>query len=185
MRKVLGLFTAVLLLVGALLAPASVGASSSPCQGWLLSTAALQLPAGFWGVGPHTYTIDFYDPIDGDFPVSVQFTVSSTAPLLPGSVFLRMFGVVTDLWTPVLDATINPAQPTVLYAGWLWGPGDYNSRSDARQFLATATISYSWDGHSPITVPNGPLTDACAGGFTTTSNDRLHVMGQVQRHYAG
>ncbi len=180
-----------LLLSGALLATVAappVAANNSPCQNTFAQMAAIPLPAGYWSVDEHWYEVDFYDPAWGFFTLGpVNFTVSATAPLIPGPVFLRMSGLSSTPGAPVPvpDNTINPAQPTVLYGGFVFFPGDAANMTEARQAVAGATVSFASD-LKPEAVPAslGPITNACAqAGVYTPSNGVLHVTGQLSRAY--
>ncbi|HEX8940241.1 MAG TPA: hypothetical protein VF763_08750 [Candidatus Limnocylindrales bacterium] len=183
-RTLLAVALAGLLAVGS--SSVALGATStSPCQGLLTAMATRAIPAGFWAAGPHTYTVRYHTEGYDDWVVPVDFSVSPAAPLYDEPVYLRMFGPVTRLWTPVADATINPAQATVFWFGLVAFPGDVASRSEFTDLVAASTIYVSIDGGAAAVIPLGPTTNGCAYGFTTPSNGLLHVVGQLHRHYAG
>ena len=182
MKRIVGILTATLL-IGALAAPASAAASNSYCQGYFMSEATLELPAGYWTVGDHSLAIHFidvgfdYDDVWGPFP----FSVSETAPLYRGQVMIAA-GVFSAGWTEVPGQMINPAQDTFVWAGWAFGPGAYgpgpspNIRA-AYADLADASIAFSIDGGPEILARQGPWVNYCAssgmGRFTRTFGPRI------------
>jgi hypothetical protein len=189
MRRFFSLATAVAILVGALAFPGAVTASSGsgPGTGTMLSVSILQFGPGYWGVGDHTYSIQYYstwctcaNETDGPF----TFTVDPLAPLYAGNVFLP--NQSPDLWGygiyseagPVPSNTINRAQGTFFWAGWTFdmtgasGPPD--TIAGIKTFLAESSISYRFDGGPWVLAPQSPITNISAYGFVKKGGGFFH-----------
>jgi hypothetical protein len=188
-RTVLALVAAGLLALAAIGAP-TVAANESPCQGMFGTTGALGMPAGSWSVGEHTYTITYYYPPEGPGDPGiwttdpVTFTVDPSAPLLPGSVFLRGSGLSATPGDPTpIGDTIHPDQATVFWAGSFLIPDWYSSVAEARAYLAENSFGFAWDGGGEVAAPQHPVSNMCAQGNLVV-NGVQHVIGQIHRHYA-
>jgi hypothetical protein len=190
-RLAITLITAGVLALASFAAPAIAAAGDSPCQGFIGVSGSIGMPAGSWAPGRHTYAVTFYwpptepgDPGTYTFD-TVTFTVSESAPLVAGPVFLRLAGLSTSLGSPTpYGDTINPAQETVFWAGVFLMPGDYATMKEARSYLADNTVAFAWDGGTQVAGSMRPISDFCAqGGFAI--GDTVHMTGQLYRHYAG
>jgi hypothetical protein len=187
-RTVLALAGAGLLVLATIGAP-TVGANVSPCQGVFGTTGALGMPAGSWSVGPHTYTITYYYPPEDESDPGiwmtdpVTFFVDTSAPLLPGSVFLRASGLSATPGDPTpLGETIHPDQPTVFWAGSFLIPEWYSSVAEARAYLAENSFGFAWDGGDEVVAPQHPISNMCAQGNLVVQGVQ-HATGQIHRHY--
>lgn len=157
-----GTLLAVAMLVGAFVAPGPAAAENrSPCQGYFISQATLELPPGYWSEGVHHNSIRFLGWGDDVTWGPWEFTVSDSAPLYPGQVIVAA-GLIGDVWAPIPGQTINPAQDTVLWAGWAFGPGDYPSMPAAYEDLDSSAILFTWDGGEEVLAHQGPYTSVCA-----------------------
>jgi hypothetical protein len=161
-KRVCALLAAVMLLA-AFVVPGTASANQSPCQGYFISQATVELPAGYWTEGVHHNTMRFLgwggDETWGPF----EFTVSDSAPLYKGQVMVAA-ALIGAGWAPIPDQTINPAQDTFLWAGWGIGPGDYPNMPAANADLDQASILFSWDGGDEVLADQGPYTSFCATG---------------------
>jgi hypothetical protein len=174
------------LLVGAFVLPASA-AAQSPCVGVHTALATIAMPAESWTLGEHTYQVRFtYDNgASWDDFVPVAFTVDAAAPDFDGPIFLR-YNMLSSTAGPPTPAgnRIQPGQSTVFYGGHLLFIGwDFATRNEAHDFWTAAGVSFSWDGGPWVAGHKLPVTSACASGFSTMSNEKLHDMGQSRRHY--
>jgi hypothetical protein len=161
--KRVGVLLVAAMLLAAFIVPGTAAASQSPCQGYFISQATIELPAGYWAEGVHHNSMRFLgwggDETWGPF----EFTVSDSAPLYKGQVMVAA-GLIGEGWAPIPDQTINPAQNTFLWAGWGIGPGDYPSMPAANEALHAASILFSWDGGDEVVAHQGPYTSFCAVG---------------------
>ena len=162
MKRVCALLAAAMLLA-TFVVPGTAAANQSPCQGYFISQATVELPAGYWAEGVHHNTMRFLgwdvDETWGPF----EFTVSDSAPLYPGQVMVAA-GLIGAGWEQIPDQTINPAQDTFLWAGWAFGPGDYPSMAAANKALDDAGILFAWDGGDEVRAHQGPYASFCATG---------------------
>jgi len=161
---------AVVALLGAFIVPEPAAAGGNGefhrcqgVQGYFISQATLELSPGYWDEGVHHNSIHFVDPSSDfdDLWGPWEWTVSDSAPLYPGQVIVAA-GLFTEGWTRIPDQTINPAQDTVLWAGWAFGPGDYPSMPAAHEDIDDASILFTWDGGDEILARQGPYTSMCA-----------------------
>ena len=120
-------------------------------RGNLQNSVTYELPAGYWGVGPHTYTIDTYY-LDGEnYQFTVDFDVSSVAPIYRGQVRMGLYAL-TNFFNDIYE--INPAQDTFLQAT-TWVP------PYAQIYLFDYAI-FTIDDNPPVTIDAGPIQNACA-----------------------
>jgi hypothetical protein len=183
-----------LLAIATLGAPAPATASASPCQNVMLALATLTMPAGTWALGDHSYAVRWVydDPVWGydEIDPAVTFTVDAAVALLPDPVFLRYNGLsaTPGPFTPLPDPgdTVDDAQPTVFFAGYLMFIGfDFASVAEAKAFWAESEILYAWDGGPWVAGQKSPVTSLCAGGPYSAPNDISHLTGPLHRHYRG
>jgi hypothetical protein len=157
------------MLLGAFVVPGSAAAGDNGLlhrcgyPGYYMSQATIELPPGYWAEGDHYSSIRFVagssgiDETWGPF----EFTVSDSAALYSGQVVVAA-GVISAGWIPIPDQTINPAQDTVLWAGWAFGPGDFPSMPAAYEFLDDLDVLFAWDGGEAVLAREGPWTSTCA-----------------------
>ena len=124
------------------------------------SSYSLELPAGYWTLGWHSYDFALTDAEQTSF-FHVDFYVTDAAPLHKGQVQLRFLGMrsVDDVVTE-----INPAQDTVMQVTFVYGNPDFTpgTREQAEAQRAAISVQVRWDGGGWITLPSGPLTKFCA-----------------------
>ena len=167
--KRVSVLLAAAMVVGAFVVPGSAAAGDNGqlhrcqgAQGYFMSQATIDLPPGYWDEGEHVNSIHFLgwgvDETWGPW----EWTVSNTAPLYPGQVVVAA-GLFTVGFTPIPEQTINPAQDTVLWAGWAIGPGDYPTMAAANDELEDAAVLFSWDGGDERVAHQGPYASFCAG----------------------
>lgn len=99
------------LLVWALPLP-GVGASEE-CNQWG-GMFTLELPAGYWTEGTHTYRLRFLDQVIAD----KSFVVSGDAPLYVGQVALRVGGLFNQAGK-LPHQVINPNEDTLVWVGYM------------------------------------------------------------------
>jgi hypothetical protein len=120
-------------------------------RGYLTNSVTYELPAGYWGVGTHTYTIDTYY-LDGEnYQFTVVFDVSGDAPVYRGQVRMGLLGL-SNFFNDV--AEINPAQDTFLQ-GTNWVP------HYSQIYLFDYAI-FTVDDKPPVTIDAGPIHNLCA-----------------------
>lgn len=190
MRRLLALLTAAML-IGAVIVPSAVSANSSTkgCQGYGQTGSTIQLPAGYWTVGVHTYWTHYVDTNPDPAWTSDQwygpftFTVDPNATLHMGNVILPtldFWGTLYSVDGPILDNTINPAQKTFFYGGWAplpmtadtWiannFPGTPYNRQQWKAEMAMSPISFRWDSGPAIIGNMGPLQSYCVGSGSSS-----------------
>jgi hypothetical protein len=124
------------------------------------SSYSLELSAGYWTPGWHSYDFDLTDAGQTSF-YHIDFYVTDAAPLHKGQVQLRGLGMrsVDDEVTE-----INPAQDTVMQVTFVYGNPDFTpgTREQAEAQRATLTVQVQLDSGGWIALPSGPLTKFCA-----------------------
>jgi hypothetical protein len=120
-------------------------------RGYITNAITMELPAGYWSEGTHTYTIDTYTALGTVTTYTVEFLVSADAPLYRGQVRLGLFEP-TSFFMSV--EAINPAQDTFMQATY-WAPYQYaNDMFDKGVFWV--------DEEDPITIEAGPIHNRCS-----------------------
>ena len=125
-------------------------------QRWAWSHT-VEFRPGFWQPGSHNYYFAWSAP-NGDSYRHRTFNVTQDAPLHKGQVLLR-FWVIESADGPITE--INPAQDTAMQLTWIWAPGEM-TRQEAEAFRAATTLQVRWDSGEWVTVPAGPVANACA-----------------------
>jgi hypothetical protein len=118
---------------------------------YLTNSATLELPAGSWEVGTHTYTIEIFYVNGENYQFPMTFEVASDAPMYRGQVRLGLLAL-TNFFNDVFE--INPAQDTFLQAT-TWMPAHFE------QYLFDYVI-FTIDDNLPITIDAGPAHNLCA-----------------------
>ncbi len=114
-----------------------------------MNQAILELPSGFWSVGTHEYTIEFFYEDGSSVTWWNTFTVDPTTPIYKGQV--RMGFNLLYNWG-IID-TINPAQDTFM-AVTSWGP----------EYLLVPLdyAVFSFDGGLPIAIDASNVQNLCS-----------------------
>jgi hypothetical protein len=120
-------------------------------NGFRTNSVTLELPAGFWGEGAQTYTVETVDKSGAHNLYTVRFDVSANAPIYNGQVRLGLLGL-TSFFNEVYE--INPTQDTFIQAT-IWAP------PYAMIYLYDYAI-FTIDDNPPITIEAGPVHNLCA-----------------------
>lgn len=117
-------------------------------------TFEYRFPAGYWSVGTHEYTLQSDCPNieDGSGIWTNVFSVSETAQLLSGDVYLRLVGLRDK---PIPEGSksveiIHPMQTTIAAATII-----EISQSDAERAFRDCMITVAWDGGEPSVLTPG------------------------------
>ncbi|MEK7809409.1 MAG: hypothetical protein AAB571_10075, partial [Chloroflexota bacterium] len=114
-------------------------------------------PAGFWSEGTHQYTLVEVCPQQGlplvtscTYPNSFQ--VSKSAPLLPNPVYIRVGGLVNNMFVGGGVGAIHPSQPTIAVLRFI------NLTRSAAEIAKSCKSTISWDGGAPQSlIPQEPF----------------------------
>lgn len=187
MKRAMGLVVAILLL-GAVAAPVAQAESKAEgWPGWMGFVSEVTIPAGTFTDGQDvSYWMKAHSAIGSfeDFAWGpVEFTVSKSAPLYDGYVWLR-YNRVEALPGPHTVTVINPAQKTKFVVGWAAEPGFFPTMAAAQADRAAFQTLVSFDGpEGPWTLAvNGPLQAVNAmDGAYNWNKDVWHSVGSFHR----
>jgi hypothetical protein len=179
MRRILQIAVA-LALVASMSLPAAAAATGVDCAQTLHATSSIAFASWYWSIGLHEVTFRYTAGADSD-TVESDFSVSPLAPLHPGYVVIRNWGLqaIDAPDTVIPDSTFNPAQPTRTYAGWTFDPGTIAAA--ALDELKSLKVEFSVDGAPFVVDPTVNLSSYCDTGPTTLTNDTWHNSGIFHR----
>ena len=173
-RKTIGILLTVFALSVVAVAPALAdppGCRNAPFG--FSHSHTVEFWPGDWAIGSHSFQMRVSFPDSGVIEFNpVNFEVTEEAPLYPGQVLLRFWGLV---WLEGVTPAINPYQDTVMQLSWTYE--EDRSVKEIRDFRDAIAVEFRWDGSEYINVAAGPIVSSCSflntGHFFRTWGARL------------